>query len=148
MIQNDEILVIFQYLQAKLQRFRDSVTLFRIVQAVEKKFVCCSSRKTLPFMLLLFYDAAKAAKKQRLIKLKKHSESSSFTNLVAMKRVYWMQNTKLFEIKHAIIRLGCNLCQKHFFRLFVLRFLFLKINKKTKWLAKIKNSLQMFVERI
>ena len=43
LIQNDEILVIFQYLQEKLLRFRDYTLQLHIAQATEKIFGCCSN---------------------------------------------------------------------------------------------------------
>ena len=45
LIQNDAILVICQYLQAKLQQFRDYKVLLHIVQVIEKNFGCCLNRK-------------------------------------------------------------------------------------------------------
>ena len=77
--------MIWQYLQAKLQRFRDYKLMFRNEQAVkifcllfkiiEKKFIILICNIT---MLQL-----KAAQKKRLLQLTKDSELNNFTNMIA-----------------------------------------------------------------
>ena len=62
----DKLLVIFQYLQEKLQQFRDNKLLLGVAQAAKNYFDCGSNFKKLAFLILQFYDAAKTAKKRLL----------------------------------------------------------------------------------
>ena len=65
LIQNDKISVIFLCLQVKLQLFK-IIKLCCSVQAIEKFLGSCSTWKKHAFLLLQFYDAAKARKKPSL----------------------------------------------------------------------------------
>ena len=82
LIQSDKIEVIFKYLRAKWQRLRDNrVLAISHSEGNHKKFCLLFKLKKLAFLLLYFYDAAKAAKK-RFLKLTEHSKLSSFANMI------------------------------------------------------------------
>ena len=74
LIQNDKILVIFQYLQAK---YCNDSTITECCFKLRKQLIniwdALKLKKTPYFSLLQFYDAAKKAKKF-LLKLTEHSE--------------------------------------------------------------------------
>ena len=85
LVKNNQILEIFQHLQAKLQRFRDYRGLQRVAQVTEKSFGCHLNRKQkhkLAFRCRNF-TLPQSGKKQRLLKLTEHLELINFTNMVA-----------------------------------------------------------------
>ena len=74
LIQNDEILVIFQYLQAKYwQRFYNYRVLLQTAQATHKYLDVLKSKKTPYFFAFAVLRCCKKAKKS-LLKLTEHSE--------------------------------------------------------------------------
>ena len=74
LIQNNEILVIFQYLQAKYcNDSKIAECCFKLRMQLINIWMFSNQKKLRTFSLLQFYDAAKKAKKS-LLKLTEHSE--------------------------------------------------------------------------
>ena len=77
LIQNDEILVIFQYLQANYCNDSNiTECCFKLRTQLINIWMFSTQKKLRTFSLLRFYDAAKKAKKS-LLKLPEHSELDS-----------------------------------------------------------------------
>ena len=82
-MKNNKILEIFQHLQAKSQRFRDSRVLQRIAQVAEKSFGCHLNHKKNSLFRYCNFTLPQSGKKKRLLKLTEHSELINFINMVA-----------------------------------------------------------------
>ena len=81
LIQTDEILVIFQYLQAKYcNDSKITECCFKLRKQLINIWMFSSQKQTPYFLLLQFYDAAEQAKKS-LLKLTEHLELDSKTTL-------------------------------------------------------------------
>ena len=81
LIQTDEILVIFQYLQAKYcNDSKITECCFKLRKQLINIWMFSSQKQTPYFLLLQFYDAAKQAKKS-LLKLTEHLELDSKATL-------------------------------------------------------------------
>ena len=90
LIQNRQILVIFEYLQAKLQRFRDCRMLLRTRKAIEKTLADVQIKDH------FFAYAVLRSCKKCLLKLTENSDLNIFTNMVAkINIVRCSQNLKI-----------------------------------------------------
>ena len=78
LIQNDKVLIIFEYLLAKLQ-FRDYSVLLRTVQATEKIFGNRLNQQKLSFSSVRFCDAGRGYEKS----FTRADKASSFANKAA-----------------------------------------------------------------
>ena len=77
--------MIYQYLEAKLRRFRGYKVILHTAEAILRKILTIVQieKKTLLFAFAILRCCNKNSKKKRNLKLKEHSELNNFANMVA-----------------------------------------------------------------